>query len=102
MEQTNNVDLVTALALKQVLWETIQGLRDKTLKVENANAIAKTANAILKTISLECEVVKQYGLQSSSLKGFIECNSSAKPLPPDTDVYTNKVLKDSNKEPATV
>lgn len=91
---------VTAMGLKQVLWETILAIRDKTLKPDAAHAVAKSANAILKTVQLEFDIGRNYHLQSTSLKNFVLIEGDKLPALPGTAEKKEKQLRaTANEEP---
>jgi hypothetical protein len=80
---------VTAEAIKNVLWETLQGVKDKTIKPDVGNAISKLANGIISTAKLEFEAAKFAGLQSAGLNTFLE----AKGEKPKSYLSTEETLK---------
>jgi hypothetical protein len=65
-------DKVTAESIKNVLWETLQGVRLRNLKPEKANAVSKLANGIIATVRLQFEAAKLAGVQSAQLNSFLE------------------------------
>lgn len=80
---------VTAEAIKNVLWETLENVRLRDLKPEKANAISKLANGIIATVKLELEATKLTGLQSQGLNTFLE----AKGEKPKTYLSTEEAIK---------
>lgn len=84
-----NEENVTAESIKNVLWETLQGVKDKTIKPDVGNAISKLANGIISTAKLELEAAKFAGLQSQGLNTFLE----AKGEKPKTYLSTEELTK---------
>ena len=80
---------VTAEAIKNVLWETLQGVKDKTIKPDVGNAISKLANGIISTAKLEFEAAKFAGLQSQGLNTFFEAEGKK----PKSYLSTEETIK---------
>lgn len=47
---------LTAVNLKQALWETLNGLKDGTVECGNADAIASQAREILRTTKIQLQI----------------------------------------------
>lgn len=86
-------ETVTAEAIKNVLWETLQGVRSKQIKPDAANAISKLANGIISTAKLEFEATKFAGLQSTGLNTFLEAKGEKPKTYPSTEKATKKALE---------
>lgn len=84
---------VTAEAIKNVLWETLQGVKDKTIKPDVGNAISKLANGIISTARLEFEAAKFTGLQSQGLNTFLEAEGEKPKNYLSTEELTKKALE---------
>ena len=80
---------VTAEAIKNVLWETLQNVRLRDLKPEKANAISKLANGIIATVRLQFEAAKLAGVQSAQLNNFLEAEGEK----PKTYLSTEETIK---------
>ena len=80
---------VTAEAIKNVLWETLQNVRLRDLKPEKANAISKLANGIIATVRLQFEAAKLAGVQSAQLNTFLEAEGEK----PKTYLSTEETIK---------
>jgi len=80
---------VTAEAIKNVLWETLQGVRLRNLKPEKANAISKLANGIISTVKLELEAVKFTGVKPQGLNTFLEATGEK----PKSYLSTEETIK---------
>lgn len=63
--------------LREHLFATLQGLRDKSLDIKEAEAVAKIAQVIVNSAKVECDMVIATGQRPS---GFITL--TAPPPPP--------------------
>lgn len=89
MEKESRVP--TARDVKQIALETIEGLRNKTVKVDQANAISKLCNNIISTVSLEMEAIKLMGGEDKNeLKNFLSGSASVKALPMTEEAAAKK------------
>lgn len=64
MATTKEVKLapkLNAINLKNVLWNTLNGIKDNTLEASNADAIASQSREILRTINTQLRVANQSG-----------------------------------------
>ncbi len=50
---------LSANNLKQVLWETLQGIQDKSVAPAEADSIATQAREILRTTNVQLQIAKQ-------------------------------------------
>ena len=87
---------VTAEAIKNVLWETLENVRLRDLKPEKANAISKLANGIIATVKLELEATKLTGLQSQGLNTFLEDKGENPKSYLSTEEVTKKALENQD------
>lgn len=71
MNQENKEE-VTVSSLKNMVWGTLQDLRDRRIKPDMANAITKGSNAIISIVKLEVEVAKMLNSNTTGLTNFIE------------------------------
>lgn len=88
-----NEENVTAESIKNVLWETLQGVKNKTIKPDVGNAISKLANGIISTAKLEFEAAKFAGLQSQGLNTFLEAKGEKPKSYLSTEELTKKALE---------
>jgi hypothetical protein len=86
-------DKVTAESIKNVLWETLQGVKLRNLKPEKANAISKLANGIIATVRLQFEAAKLAGVQSAQLNNFLEDKGEKPKTYLSTEEATKKALE---------
>jgi hypothetical protein len=86
-------DKVTAESIKNVLWETLQGVKNKSIKPDVGNAISKLANGIISTAKLEFEAAKFAGLQSVGLNTFLEAKGEKPKSYLSTEEATKKALE---------
>lgn len=84
---------VTAESVKNVLWETLQGVKRKQIKSDEANAISKLANGITAIAKLEHEASKFYGLQSVGLNKFLEAKGEKPKTYLSTEEAERKALE---------
>lgn len=91
----------TASDVKRIALETIEGIRNKTMKVDGANAIAKLCNNIISTVSLEMEALKMLGDtgDKESVKNFLRLTQYVKEIPMSQEEADRKALQ--NKEPSS-
>ena len=73
-EQQNDIR-----ALRTTLFDTLKGLKDKTLEVDRAKAICETSQVIINSVKAEIDFAKATGLQLSS--EFIPAAQLPKPAP---------------------
>jgi hypothetical protein len=59
---------LSADSLKQVLWETLQGVRAKKIDPGAANSIASQSREIMRIVQTEIKIAEMTG---GGLKGFI-------------------------------
>lgn len=74
LEQQNDIR-----ALRTTLFDTLKGLKDKTLEVDRAKAICDTSQVIINSVKAEIDFAKATGLQPSS--EFIPTAQLPKPEP---------------------
>lgn len=84
---------VTAEAIKNVLWETLQEVKFKDLKPEKANAISKLANGIIATVRLQFEAAKLAGVPSAQLNNFLEAKGEKPKSYLSTEELTKQALE---------
>ena len=89
-------DEVTAESVKNVLWETLQGVKRKQIKSDEANAISKLANGITAIAKLEHEASKFYGMQSIGLDRFLEVKGEKPKVYLSTEEVERKALEDQD------
>lgn len=73
-EQQNDIR-----ALRTTLFDTLKGLKDKTMEVDRAKAICDTSQVIINSVKAEIDFAKATGLQPSS--EFIPTAQLPKPEP---------------------
>jgi hypothetical protein len=59
---------LSADSLKQVLWETLQGIRSKRIDPGAANSIASQSREIMRIVQTEIKIAEMTG---GALKGFV-------------------------------
>lgn len=89
-------EVVTAEAIKNVLWETLQDVKEKKIKPDIANSISKLANGIIATAKLEFEAAKFAGLQSQGLNVFLEAKGEKAKTYLSTEEATKKALENQD------
>lgn len=67
MEATTANENVTEL--RKILFETIRGLKDRSIDIDTAKAINETAQAIINTAKVEVEFTRATGINTST--GFL-------------------------------
>ncbi len=75
---------LTATNLRDVLWQTLQGVRLKKVSPQVAGAVARTTSEILRTVKTEISVANHYGekVMNGSLYDFAGIvPTTAKKLP---------------------
>ncbi len=68
---------LTAENLKQILWETLQGVRSKRVDPVQANAVASTSREIMRVIRTEIDIARITGEKFS---GFLAQDQKRKAL----------------------
>lgn len=64
---------LNAKNLKEILWANLQGIKDGSVQVSQADAMATQAREILRTVKTELEITKQSGQAvTEKLKQFPE------------------------------
>lgn len=61
MSKAKNLKALTAETLKQALWDTMCGLRDKTVKPDVANSTAAQAREIMRVVRTEIVIAGMNG-----------------------------------------
>ena len=89
-------EVVTAEAIKNVLWETLQDVKEKKIKPDIANSISKLANGIIATAKLEFEAAKFAGLQSQGLNVFLGAKGEKAKNYLSTEEATEKALENQD------
>lgn len=93
----------TANDVKRIALETIEQLRNKTMKVDQANAISKLCNNIISTVHLEIEATKLTGKdQGVGLNNFLanETKLLERPLT-EEEAEQKRRLANEGQEPFT-
>ena len=66
--------------LREALFETLQGLKNKTVEIDQADAINRTAQTIINSAKVEVDFIKASGSHSDS--GFIRSEKTPSPALP--------------------
>lgn len=102
MTEKNNTERIpTANDVKRIALETIEQLRNRSMKVDQANAISKLCNNIISTVHLEIEATKLMGReQDGGLKNFLsnETKLLERPLT-DEEANQKRKLANESQEP---
>ncbi len=59
-----------SLALRKMLFQTLEGLKNKTIEIDQAKAINETAQSIINCAKVEVDYMRASGLPLTS--GFVE------------------------------